>query len=329
MIGVLNMVEVGKTNDERFMIPKVSVIMNCYNGEKYLKEAIDSVYLQTYQNWEIIFWDNASTDNSSEIARNYDGKLRYFLGEKTVPLYAARNYALEKSRGEYIAILDCDDIWLPAKLEEQIPLLEKNKEIGLVYSDAIRFNERGKEKRSFVSKKPYRGNIFSELLLCNFINTQTVVIRKNVFDSLNYWFDNRLTIAGDLDAYLRISHKWTVDYIDKPLVRYRVHNASTTYKEGRERMITELDLMMENLKNTINGFENKYHKELESLKMKRDVHLSLLDWQRGNKKQARRRIRMVFHGNMPYLVLYVLMYLPYRIVFNPCYRIYNKNIITN
>ncbi len=66
--------------------PKVSVIMNCFNSEKYLREAIDSVYAQTYKDWEIIFWDNASTDHSKEIAKSYDNKLKYSRGKETVPL---------------------------------------------------------------------------------------------------------------------------------------------------------------------------------------------------------------------------------------------------
>jgi len=152
-------------------VPTVSVIMNCYNGEQYLKEALDTIYAQTYQDWEIIFWDNASTDSSAEIARSYGDKLKYFRGEKTVPLFAARNYALKEARGEFIAILDCDDLWLPTKLEEQVPLLEKDEKVGLVYSDAFLFNQKGKEKRQFEITKPHRGNVFPELLCSNFLNS--------------------------------------------------------------------------------------------------------------------------------------------------------------
>ena len=91
--------------------PLVSVIMNCYNSDRYLREAIDSVFAQSYQNWEIIFFDNASTDQSAEIAKSYGPKLRYFRGESTVLLGAARNRAFEKAAGQYFAFLDCDDIW--------------------------------------------------------------------------------------------------------------------------------------------------------------------------------------------------------------------------
>ncbi len=136
-----------KFND--FSVPTVSVIMNCLNCEKYLREAIDSVFAQTYEDWEIIFWeDKASKDGSENIATSYGRKLRYFRSDVSLPLYGSRNLAVQQARGKYIAILDCDDIWLPTKLEEQIPLLERDDKVGLVYSDIILFNEKGKEKRS-------------------------------------------------------------------------------------------------------------------------------------------------------------------------------------
>ena len=86
-------------------MPLVSVIMNCYNGSSYLGKAIDSVYAQTFSNWEIIFWDNASTDESGTIARSYDERLKYFRTEKNSPLGEARNSALSKVSGKYIGFL--------------------------------------------------------------------------------------------------------------------------------------------------------------------------------------------------------------------------------
>ena len=99
----------------------VSVIMNCFNGEKYLKEAIDSVLNQTYSNWEIILWDNQSTDNSEGIVKSFnDNRIKYFYSEEFTILGEARNRALSKAQGEFIAILDCDDLWYPTKLEKQL-----------------------------------------------------------------------------------------------------------------------------------------------------------------------------------------------------------------
>ena len=119
--------------------PKVSVLMNCLNGGRYLREAFDSVFAQTYKDWEIIFWDNASTDNSVEIARSYGDRVRVFNSVSTQVLGRARNFAVNQARGKYIAFLDCDDIWLPQKLEKQMALFENDPELGLVFSDVFSF----------------------------------------------------------------------------------------------------------------------------------------------------------------------------------------------
>ncbi len=311
-------------------VPTVSVIMNCLNCERYLKEAIDSVFAQTYEDWEIIFWeDNASKDNSERIARSYGGKLRYFRSDVSLPLYGSRNLAVQKARGKYIAILDCDDLWLPTKLEEQISLLERDEEIGLVYSDIYLFNEKGKEKRLFEYKKPYRGNVFSELLLDGFIYTPTVVIRKKAFDSLNTAFDERLMMAGDYDAYLKISNKWKVDYVDRPLAKYRVHRKSKSWKDGRKLITVELDLILENLTNVVCDFNSRYSVGVKSLKRRRDVQLSLLDWENGDKKKARKRLQAYMHDSISYMILYFLTYLSYRYFFYPCYKVYTRNLLAD
>ena len=309
-------------------VPTVSVIMNCLNCERYLREAIDSVFAQTYEDWEIIFWeDKASKDNSEKIAKSYGSKLRYFRSDVSLPLYGSRNLALQKARGKYIAILDCDDMWMPTKLEEQIALLERDDGIGMVYSDAFRFNEKGKEKRRFEINKPHRGNIFSELLLCNFINTQTVIIRREVFDSMDHCFDGRLIMSGDYDAYLRISYRWKVDYVDKPLARHRVHRNSKSWRDGRKLLSVELGLVIENLRQNVCGLEDKYSEGVRSLKRWRDVELSLLDWENGSKSEARKRLNVYVHDGVYYLILSLLMYFPYRYVFYLCHRMYTKNII--
>ena len=102
---------------KKAQFPLVSIIMNCFNGEEFLCEAIDSVYAQSYTNWEIIFWDNASTDQTASIAKSYDKKLKYFRTSKTTSLGEARVAATKKARGKYLAFLDVDDkkYWLKPK----------------------------------------------------------------------------------------------------------------------------------------------------------------------------------------------------------------------
>ena len=89
--------------------PLVSVIMNCYNGGKYLGEAIHSVYLQIYKNWKIIFLDNVSNDYNGHISKSYDAKLKYFSSKQNTVLGAARILAVNDANGEYLTFLNCDD----------------------------------------------------------------------------------------------------------------------------------------------------------------------------------------------------------------------------
>ena len=105
--------------------PLVSVIMNCYNGEEFLSEAINSVLSQTYDNWELIFWDNLSSDKSKEIFSNFkDDRLKYKLSDKHTNLSEARIKAINASQGDLIAFLDVDDFWKEDKLEKQVSLFD-------------------------------------------------------------------------------------------------------------------------------------------------------------------------------------------------------------
>ena len=201
--------------------------MNCFNCSKYLREAIDSVYAQTYSDWEIIFWDNASTDNSAEIANSYDNKLRYFRGEINIPLGNARNLAIEKARGEYVAFLDCDDIWLPQKLDEQARLFETQQDVMLVYSDSYLIDSEGNTIRTaFETEQPLKGHVFNELLCrYNFIPLLTAMIRKEVFDEIGL-FNPAYKMAEEYDLFLRIAHLYSIDYVGSPMAKYRIHEGN-------------------------------------------------------------------------------------------------------
>ena len=116
--------------------PLVSVIMNCYNGERYLKNSIQSVLNQDYKNWELIFWDNKSQDGSKKIFNGFkDKRLKYYRAKKFTNLYAARNLAIKKAKGDILTFLDVDDLWLSEKLSKQVFFFEKNKKAELVYSN--------------------------------------------------------------------------------------------------------------------------------------------------------------------------------------------------
>ena len=126
----------------------VSIIMNCHNGEKYLKDAINSIIIQSYKNWELIFFDNASTDNSSNIVKNFkDKRIKYHYSE-FVNLGVARKKAFSLCKGEYVAFLDSDDYWVKNKLSLQVNQLNKFINCGVSFSNSYFF--KNKKKPCFI-----------------------------------------------------------------------------------------------------------------------------------------------------------------------------------
>ena len=132
--------------------PPVSILMNCYNGEKFLREAVESVLGQTYRNWELIFWDNQSSDESAVIFNSYaDKRFHYYWAPEHTVLGQARNLAVEQARGEWVAFLDCDDVWLPEKLHKQVAIIrEESVNLGLVYGYSQILVEEGKGDANIV-----------------------------------------------------------------------------------------------------------------------------------------------------------------------------------
>lgn len=218
--------------------PLVSVIMNCYNSDTYLKEAINSVILQTYTNWEIIFWDNQSTDKSAEIIKSYDDeRIKYFYAPKHTLLGEARNLAVEKASGEWIGFLDCDDVWYSNKL--QIQIQNVSNDIGMIYSRMKFLIEKSGIQTSMgknISKKIYpkrktlpTGEIFDKLLFECFIPLPSVLIRIELFNKVG-GIDGSLKVAEDYDIFLKIAKISKVKAIDNVLCKYRVHENNLSHK---------------------------------------------------------------------------------------------------
>ena len=110
--------------------PLVSIIMNCHNGEKYLKQSIKSIIDQKYKNWELNFFDNSSLDKSLSIAKSFHNKkIKIFKSKKYLKLYDARNFAIKAAKGKFISFLDVDDLWHPLKLHLQVKYVVENKKI--------------------------------------------------------------------------------------------------------------------------------------------------------------------------------------------------------
>jgi glycosyltransferase involved in cell wall biosynthesis len=304
--------------------PLVSVIMNCLNSEMYLREAIDSVFAQTYPNWEIIFWDNASADGSSAIAQSYqDGRLRYFRGDRTVPLGHARNLAIEQSRGEFIAFLDCDDLWLPEKLEKQLPLFFADEEVGLVYSDTYFFNESGAQKRLYSRRTPYRGHRFEDLLNKYLISLETVVLRRSALDSLSHWFDEKFNFIEEYDLFVRIGITWKIDYVPYVLAKWRVHGESWSWRDPDSFTDEGMEML-----NKLRKDSNVCLAHGEALLAAENrIHLkqALREWKKENSAAARLIIRKIPARGLMLVILWFASFFPYGLI-EGIYRFLNGTI---
>jgi len=204
--------------------------MNCYNGERYLREAIDSVYSQTYKNWEIIFWDNASTDGTAKIAQSYDEKLKYFKSQETTVLGEARVHAVEKSCGQYLAFLDCDDFWEVDKLKKQILLFNNSKDIGMVYGRTRIINHDNKNYIDMENTILPTGDVFNLLAKKEaFIIFSSIMINRDAYNKVG-GFDKTLLGSMDYALYLGISNNYLVDAVQDVCCNYRVHSNNLSHK---------------------------------------------------------------------------------------------------
>ena len=216
----------------------VSIIINCYNGEKYLKEALLSIKAQTYKNWELIFWDNRSTDNSVKILKSLKiENLRYFLSKKHTSLYAARNMAIQKAKGEFIGFIDADDLWEKNKLKKQIKLFNDDKTI-VVYGNSWLKNEKNNKKKKFINYDVKSGYVYKDLIEKYNVGILTSLIKKSLLKKSKVNFDNKYDIIGDYDFFIRLSKKYKFQFIKEPVATYRIHQENLSFLK-KEKQIKE------------------------------------------------------------------------------------------
>lgn len=239
--------------------------MNCYNGETYLSESIKSVISQTYKNWELIFWDNKSIDKSAEIFKGFqDKRLRYFCAEEHATLYKARNLAIEKSNGDFIAFLDTDDLWESDKLSLQIKYFD-NSQVGVVYGNCW-ILKKNKTKKIYIKQKLSSGKIFNQLIDNYNVGILTAMIRKTFYLNLKKKFDERFWIVGDFDLFMRLSKICKFQAIQKPIATYRLHEKNLT-KLSKGKELEESEVWLKENKFELNASQiNKLQKKVDNMK---------------------------------------------------------------
>jgi glycosyltransferase involved in cell wall biosynthesis len=293
-------------------MPAVSVIMNCLNGREFLREAMDSVYSQTMDDWEIIFWDNGSSDGSPCIAASYGSKVRMFHNDVTEPLGAARNHALARARGEFIAFLDTDDFWMPTKLERQLELFDARPRVGLVHADVLCLRQGDGSRLGHFSRlrrRPPRGMVFGYLLRENAISMPSVMLRASALRSQDEWFDTRFEIFPDFDLFRRIAHDWECDYVDEPLACYRMHAGSSSSRHHRQAA-TELQLSIDKFRRLYPGIDSSFAREMAFLEAMVAFQRGKSLWRDRRGRDARREFSC--HLQKPKMLLaWLASWLPY------------------
>jgi len=205
---------------------KVSVILTCYNGARWISEAIASVLAQTYRDFELLIIDDGSTDNSKEIVASYlsDKRVRYIY-QSNRGFSAAINRGIKESSGSLIGFIGQDDLWLPNKLELQVKYFSKHKNVDLVRSNYYSIDSEGRVIRLVKERVPpfsSRQKMIEHLFLHNFIGFETVLVKKKCFDDVGL-FDERMVGFSDYDMWMRVAGDFNIGYLDLPLVKKRQH----------------------------------------------------------------------------------------------------------
>lgn len=287
-------------------MPKVSILMNCYNGEKYLKEAIDSIYAQTFSDWEIIFIDNCSTDNTKEIVKSYNNKIKYYKTQSNISLCEARVFAKEFITGDYFCVLDTDDLWIPTKLEKQVKIMENYENVGIIYSNSIFFTDCGESRLAYDNDMP-SGKLFSQLLKNYFMSLETVMVRKNIMDKFDIFFDPNYNVSSDAEFFIRLSYYTECYYINETLAKWRFGHGSESEK-SLCLFPKEYETLIEKLSHMIPDFNIKYSNEIFSLKSKINNMYGVCFWNKNEMKKSREYFLKALQSNKKYIIPFVMSY---------------------
>lgn len=203
----------------------VTAVMPAYNGAKYIRDTLESVLGQQDVTPEVIVVDDGSTDGTWDILEGFGSRIRTIRSHNQGPA-RARNLAASNARGEWLAFIDADDLWLPDKLSKQLAVVDDGT--GLVFTDVETFGECEGVSRfvSDVHQLP-EGDVFRNLLFANYITCSSVLIRRSAFVELGgFCEEDALRGVEDWDLWLRVAAKWNVKGVHEPLTQYRWHNAS-------------------------------------------------------------------------------------------------------
>ncbi|EDP69665.1 glycosyl transferase [Flavobacteriales bacterium ALC-1] len=245
---------------------KVSVIITTYNRAAYLKLTLDSVVNQTYDNLEIIVIDDGSKNTKAETLCNSYQNVRYIKIKNSGGPAQPRNVGIENVSGEYVAFLDDDDIWLPTKIEQQVKILDENKEFGLVHSFCDVIDEDGNIKGYSVGRPNDRsvkhGDVKLKMIGNWTLMMPTPLLRYSLINEVGLFNVNIPSALEDVEFWTRCSFFTKFYYLDLPLANYRIHSSNIS---ASNKNYADLPVYLKNvLKHQLLGkrITKKEHSEL-------------------------------------------------------------------
>lgn len=226
---------------------KLTILMNCRNGDSFLNESLNSIVSQTYKNWNLFFFDNLSTDNSKKIFNSFkDNRFHYFNFDEPLNLGYARKKAWMKIKSKYVAICDVDDVFYDNRLEEQIEYLDKNENCSVVGSNVYLIDEHS-NKIEKVNHHFSNEELKLKIQYKHVFNSSTLVFRKKCVDAVGGYNPN-YEMVNDYDLLYRLSKKFDISILNKTLVYSRQHRYNLSFKKIVKGQLELIRLQLDILK---------------------------------------------------------------------------------
>lgn len=243
-------------------MPRVSVLLTCYNHLPYLPAAWDSIRAQTFRDFEIVAIDDGSSDGTRDWLSDREEPCTCMFNETNFGTYGSLNRALEAASGEFVAILNDDDVWEPAKLERQIALMDEHPRVGLVHTDGTFIDGEGRTlpgtPLGFEFPRTKTGDVLLDLVYQNKIIASAALARRECFERLG-GFNPSYFGSGDWEMWIRIAEHFEIGYVDEPLTHYRVHGANASHK--LDRIWRDDERLRDWLAPRLEGLEGRFQSE--------------------------------------------------------------------
>ena len=217
-------------------MPKVSIIIPTYKRSNYLKETLENIHQQTFKDFEIIVVDDGTPgDENEKICSKYSDIIYKKIANAGGPMIP-RNTGFKIAKGEYIALIDDDDLWMPDKLQRQVDILDKEKDFGLVHGcckviDSLS-NETGQIIGKLADSKRKHGYVFDDMIVNFTVMMPTSFFRRKLLDLVGGFNESMVAAGEDTEFFCRLAFHTKFWFIEEPIAYYRVHQSNLSEKDG-------------------------------------------------------------------------------------------------